>query len=308
MKSTLVLAVLLSAPLLTLRVGPALAQEERRFAQESELFSMEAPRVRAMLEQAAAAESGRGQPKSRVRAAMLYCEAAAAGSGEAQYRLGQMYFEGRGLARDLAIAATLFAMAAANGHQAAPSMLEQTGERQERLPPCLTDPESAWKGYGRELLVDIDAYVDALPRERRRVANIIRRLAPRFAVDTHLALAVASVESNFDALARSPKNAIGVMQLIPETATRFAVRNSLDAEQNIRGGLAYLRWLVLHFKGDNRLVAAAYNSGEGTVERYAGVPPYAETRSYVRRVMQYVAFDDDDQVVPRSGRRHKKPV
>jgi len=300
--SLLALGALHAAP------GAAQGMDELRVRAEEELFSMEAPRVRAMLEQAAAAEIGRGQQRSRVRAAMLYCEAAAQGSGEAQYRLGQMYFRGAGLAQDEGIAATLFSMAAMNGHQAAQSALELTGERQEKLPPCLTDPDSAWQEDREELQVDIQAYVDALPQERRRVADIIRRLAPHFSVDTRLALAVASVESNFNASARSPKNAMGVMQLIPETALRFAVKNALDAEQNIRGGLAYLRWLLKRFHGDSRLAVAAYNSGEGTVERYAGVPPYAETRSYVRRVMQYVSLQEATEAVKRlpKGAR-KKP-
>jgi len=303
-----VVALLLTLCALHAIPGAAQGQEESRFEEETELFSVEAPRVRAMLEQAAAAEIGRGQQRSRIRAAMLYCEAAAQGSGEAQYRLGQMYYRGQGLPQDVDIAATLFSMAAVNGHQAAQSVLELTGERPEKMPLCLIDPDSAWQDYGKELLVDIQAYVDALPRERRRVADIIRRLAPHFAVDTRLALAVASVESNFNAAARSPKNALGVMQLIPETAARFAVKNALDAEQNIRGGLAYLRWLLKRFHGDGRLVVAAYNSGEGTVDRYAGVPPYPETRSYVRRIMQYVVLDEAVAEFKRlPGKSRKRP-
>ena len=75
------------------------------------------------------------------------------------------------------------------------------------------------------------------------------------------------------------------MQLIPDTAARFKVRNPMDPAQNIRGGMAYLRWLMAYFEGDIALVAAAYNAGEGAVERYRGVPPYAETRAYVRRIL-----------------------
>ncbi len=75
------------------------------------------------------------------------------------------------------------------------------------------------------------------------------------------------------------------MQLIPETAARFNVRKPFDPEQNIRGGLAYLRWLLAYFKGDVALVAAAYNAGEGTVNRFRGIPPFAETRDYVKRIM-----------------------
>jgi soluble lytic murein transglycosylase-like protein len=74
------------------------------------------------------------------------------------------------------------------------------------------------------------------------------------------------------------------MQLIPATAQRFNVRDSFNPEQNIRGGMAYLRWLLASFRGDVSLVAAAYNAGEQAVLRYGGVPPYAETRDYVLKV------------------------
>jgi soluble lytic murein transglycosylase-like protein len=74
------------------------------------------------------------------------------------------------------------------------------------------------------------------------------------------------------------------MQLMPDTATRFGVRNSRDPAQNLRGGMAYLRWLMAYFEGDVSLVAAAYNAGERAVERYMGVPPYAETRLYVLKI------------------------
>ena len=103
-----------------------------------------------------------------------------------------------------------------------------------------------------------------------------------------MALAIISAESNFDSQAVSPKNAKGLMQLIPETAERFNVTDPFDAKQNVRGGLTYLRWLLAYFEGDLALVAAAYNAGEGTVDRYLGVPPFAETRAYVKRVVDAI--------------------
>ena len=99
-----------------------------------------------------------------------------------------------------------------------------------------------------------------------------------------LVVPVIEVESGFNPSARSPKNAQGLMQLIPETAERFGVNNVWDPEQNLRGGMAYLKWLMSHFSEDLELVLAAYNAGEGAVERYLGVPPFAETRNYVRKI------------------------
>jgi soluble lytic murein transglycosylase-like protein len=79
---------------------------------------------------------------------------------------------------------------------------------------------------------------------------------------------------------------MGLMQLIPDTAKRFGVRNAFDPQQNIRGGMAYLRWLLAYYQGDVKLVAAAYNAGEGNVDKHRGVPPFAETQDYVRRVVE----------------------
>jgi soluble lytic murein transglycosylase-like protein len=79
------------------------------------------------------------------------------------------------------------------------------------------------------------------------------------------------------------------MQLIPETAARFKVENVWDPEQNLRGGMAYLRWLLDYYDGDLTLALAGYNAGEGAVDRYRGVPPYAETRTYVSRIAERLA-------------------
>ena len=90
---------------------------------------------------------------------------------------------------------------------------------------------------------------------------------------------------SFNAAARSVKDARGLMQLIPGTASRFNVRNAYNVHDNLKGGLSYLRWLLAYYEGDIALALAGYNAGERAVDRYLGVPPYAETRLYVRKIM-----------------------
>jgi hypothetical protein len=104
-------------------------------------------------------------------------------------------------------------------------------------------------------------------------------------VSPALVLAVISIESAGRVDAVSHKGASGLMQLIPATADRFGVADTTDPLQNIRGGVAYLDWLMREFGGDPLMVLAAYNAGEGAVRRNGGVPPYAETRAYVPKVL-----------------------
>ncbi|GGL75839.1 lytic transglycosylase domain-containing protein [Wenxinia marina] len=104
-------------------------------------------------------------------------------------------------------------------------------------------------------------------------------------VSPALVLAVISVESAGRADAESHAGAAGLMQLMPATAERFGVTDRLDARQSIRGGVRYLDWLLGHFDGDPVLALAGYNAGEGAVRDNAGVPPYAETRGYVPKVL-----------------------
>jgi soluble lytic murein transglycosylase-like protein len=129
-----------------------------------------------------------------------------------------------------------------------------------------------------------DPFAD-LPPAKQKIADLVHDVAPRYGIEPRLALAVITVESNFDASARSVRDARGLMQLIPETAARFNVRNPYNLVDNVRGGLAYLRWLLAYYRGEVALAAAAYNAGERVVDRYRGVPPYPETREYVRRVL-----------------------
>jgi soluble lytic murein transglycosylase-like protein len=121
-------------------------------------------------------------------------------------------------------------------------------------------------------------------RGRPEIEILVKKLAPQYAIDPQLVMALISVESGFNSKAVSPKNAQGLMQLIPETAERFGVQQVFNPVENIKGGLAYLRWLMAFFEGEVKLVLAAYNAGEKAVERYQGIPPYEETRNYVSRI------------------------
>ena len=115
-------------------------------------------------------------------------------------------------------------------------------------------------------------------------ARLVDEIAERHAVDRDLVHSMISVESNYNPMAISNKGALGLMQLVPSTARRFGVADAFDPAQNVEGGVRYLKYLLDHYNGDHRLALAAYNAGEGTVERFGGVPPFTETRSYVYRV------------------------
>jgi soluble lytic murein transglycosylase-like protein len=114
----------------------------------------------------------------------------------------------------------------------------------------------------------------------------IAAAAREFGVEEAVVRAVIHAESAFNPTALSRAGAQGLMQLMPATARRFGVSDAYDASQNIRGGVQYLSWLLRRFNGDLTLAAAGYNAGEGAVDRHGGVPPYSETRYYVKRVAQ----------------------
>jgi len=233
----------------------------------------------ALVMEAARYEHAEGVPRDYAHAIELYCAAAKAGSADGQYRLGWMYANGRGVARDDGIAAHLFALAAQQGHVQAQTMQKLAAAAKPVVPPCLVPaPRIARMAPGELLPGQEPDY------PKGHIYNLVGKVSPKYEVDPKLVLAFIAVESGFNANAVSPRNAQGLMQLIPETARRFRVKNAFDTEDNIKGGVAYLQWLLAFFKGDVPLVAAAYNAGERAVEKYRGIPPYPETRDYVRRI------------------------
>jgi TPR repeat protein len=237
-------------------------------------------------------KEGNGVARNIDRAIKLYCKAARDGHPEAQFQLGMIYAKGEGVGPDKTMAAAWLDRAAKQQHARAAEMLLMMGERGGGHAGCvLSDgrdlypaPKRRYAGCrsGRECgPVRIGRHP-----AKGAVAQMVRELAPGYRLDPNLVLAVIEAESGFNPHALSPKNAQGLMQLIPATAERFGVRNVWDPEQNLRGGMAYLRWLMKAFDGDVRLVLAAYNAGEGAVERHGGIPPYAETRGYVERILR----------------------
>lgn len=117
-------------------------------------------------------------------------------------------------------------------------------------------------------------------------SELVVSAARKHKVDWRLVEAVVAVESNYNARAISPKGARGLMQLMPNTAKLYSVKDPYDPGENIEAGVRHLKMLLERYEGKLEFVLAAYNSGERAVDRYRGIPPYQETRSYVKKVLQ----------------------
>ena len=276
-----VLAVLLMAVVAAAR--PSAVQADANFSKV-----MASASKRELTEWGRRYQHGEGVTRDLDNAIRLYCKAAKKGDVDAQYYLGYIYANGTGVRRDEELAAAWLHLAAAQNDPQSRRILSRLGyaKKPQRPATCaLTDGSDALRPPTRYL---------GLGRTRAHpakgpIAKLARELAADYKLDPNLVLAVIEVESNFNPSALSPKNAQGLMQLIPATAERFGVRDVWDPEQNLRGGMAYLRWLLGQFKGDVQLALAAYNAGEGAVIRHGGVPPFPETRDYVAQIMGKIA-------------------
>lgn len=257
---------------------------------ENETFAYEPIVVREILLKAAALDNNEYDIEATWKAANLYCEASRYGSAEAMYRLGMLYAFGNGVEKSRNYAANLFGLAAMQGHFEAQKMLETIELHALDTPPCvLADvaPKRAPDLYYGDYdgTPEIDRYVSSLPKNKRWVIGLVDTVSDWYHVDRKLVLSIITAESDFTVSAMSNKDAHGLMQLIPATAERFNVSNAYNATQNIKGGVAYLRWLLSYFRGDVILAVAAYNAGEKTIDKYHGIPPYKETKAYVKKVL-----------------------
>ncbi|CAL1240764.1 transglycosylase SLT domain-containing protein [Candidatus Methylocalor cossyra] len=232
--------------------------------------------ARALRLEAARYEHAQGVPRDYGRAYALYCKAALLGDALAAYSLGWMYFNGRGLSRQAELAVGWFKRAAKAGDVYAARMLLRYGNiTGSEDPRCQPEPPPT----------TLAQYRGRTNPNRQFLEDRVAAIARDYFVDPQLVLAVIEAESGFNPAALSSKNAQGLMQLIPATAERFGVRNVWDPLENIKGGTAYLHWLLRHFSGNVAWTVAAYNAGERTVEQFQGVPPYPETQNYVKRIL-----------------------
>jgi TPR repeat protein len=226
-----------------------------------------------------------------------YCLAAREGDADAQYAMGWIYEHGKGIAKDVQMAHTFYSMAAEQQHSLALEAISETtvvkldGDKLSDLPKCMQpDPVIVIE---KPIQNEIAPVVEENPisektaflfMSQKRIYQIVNKVATKHKIDPNLVMTFIAIESGFDPNATSIRNAQGLMQLIPETAARFGVKDAYKPEDNIKGGVAYLNWLLAYYQGNVELVAAAYNAGEKAVDRYKGVPPYEETKRYVKKI------------------------
>jgi soluble lytic murein transglycosylase-like protein len=130
----------------------------------------------------------------------------------------------------------------------------------------------------------------SLSKVPRKYLQKIKQLSQKYGVKESLIIAVARAESGFNPFAVSRKGAVGIMQLMADTAVKYGVVNRYNADQNLEAGVRHLKYLYKKYNSNIPLTLAAYNAGETAVEKYKGVPPYKETRTFIKRVMNYMGM------------------
>ncbi len=226
-----------------------------------------------------------------------YCKAARDGDANAQYAMGWIYEHGKGVAKNSQIAHLYYSMAAEQQHALALESISETtvvkleGDMLTELPKCMQpDPVIVIQTPPQTLAAPtveenpISERTAALFMSQKRIYKIVNKIAAKHNIDPNLVMTFIAIESGFNPQATSVRNAQGLMQLIPETAARFGVKDAYKPEDNIKGGVAYLKWLLAYYQGNIEFVAAAYNAGEKAVDKYKGVPPYEETKLYVKKI------------------------
>jgi len=246
--------------------------------------------ARAQFELAERYETANGVNRDDRLALSLYCRAARQEHADAALRAGRMHMAGRGgVAKDEDLGRAWLRRAAALGSADAEHATRISTGATVRSPDRCEPPNIRW-GVVRKPPAEVRA--------------MVTKMAPTYGLDPELVLAVIAVESGYRVDVVSDKNAMGLMQLIPETAERFGVTKPFDPEQNLRGGMKYLRWLLAHFDGNVTFALAGYNAGEGAVRQYKGIPPYRETQDYVvkvRSIYPRVRHPFDPTVVQSAG-------
>ncbi len=227
-----------------------------------------------------------------------YCKLARDGDADAQYALGWMYQYGKGISANIETANLFYSMAAEQQHELAlesltdVAVIQMATQLNEKLPKCMLpdppppviEPPKPAETISQAEVEPISERTAKLFMSQKWLYKLVNKMASKHKIDANLVMTFIAIESGFDALATSPRNAQGLMQLIPETAARFGVKDAYKPEDNIKGGIAYLQWLLAYYQGNIELVAAAYNAGEKAVDRYKGVPPYEETKLYVKKI------------------------
>ena len=166
---------------------------------------------------------------------------------------------------------------------------------------------TAWNAASAasEVAPDASSPVPLQAAPGAELERAVTRAAQQHHLQPALLLAVMKAESSFNPRVVSKAGAVGLMQLVPETALRHGVQNLYDTNENVAGGARHLRYLLDRFHGNTRLALAAYNAGERKVDRYKQIPPYKETRHYVQKVLSYYRdYRKEARLVPL-GEHHK---